>query len=804
MSIFSSKQIDKNYIKVRWQEPYVSHALNRSKFGVIPTGIYSGFNIESTGYRTYKVNGNTPAGFDFQGNANEYGKDSYTATSGYSVAVFSDNLGHATTVSIPPSSVSGEFEFDFSGEENTQKIIAVDVDYAISSETTGRVIAVDSSELVSNPEYLVVGVIDVPVSGVSGSGTDVNYQHVDYPRSQPFATPRKYGFMSPKQALAVENISDEVDAIYCSSDDANVWWRNYNVSGVEIGRLDFDGTIVYNQPTTDWNVQVTVSGTVVSGIEDNDVVYFQYPTDGSVSAAPLLIAENNAIPIPPAGYQTTIFGIRCNNDFWFKNGQKWEVGESKPFGVTSKYPNLYVGETGNPPGLEEVSGIFFDNAQVFPQAGGKDVRIFVNVSGAIPNQPLEEEFIVTDDNGQMSFTTTNPDLFWVFDHARTDIKVYRNGVFLTQYDEGTSGLTYSNGDPIWGWTKAGTRTIELETKAPKNAVITIRLEADRGIQALENTFLVDSVTGQQEFTTNFGFSTDNDVHDIQVFRNGQKIQYEDNPFNALIHGGQKTGEQEFTFNDFLPKNSVVTIRKEASAGPASGVSGGGGDFWFDLIDADLLPDTPNTYDVGAPGNEMKDGYFAGDFYIGGKLTVVSGIDPIYLEFDPVDPNAISIPTKSLFVDSTAGNALYFKDNAGNNQLLISGTSGINPAEDEIMSNPYPFGIEAPRAVSLSTSGNTFLLTDVNDPQLSNNFFGILTENVSAVGTPDEDFGSVKWRGLLNVGSGFENGAMYVSGTGAEAGTLVQDAPGVSGVSVIKVGLVKNTSLYLRPTDVFTL
>lgn len=813
MSVFDHKILDKNYIKVRWKEPYVSHALNRKDFGSKPRGIFSGFNIIPVGYREYQIEGSSPIGFNFQGNPDEYAQGAYDATSGYSIATFSDNLGHETSIVIPPGSVSGTFNFDFSGEHDSKKIIALDVDYLLSNESTGRVLAVDEAEIDDNPDYLVIGVINLPSDGVSATGSDVDFNDDNYPRILPFATPFKYGYMSPQQALTIANIGDEVDAIYCSHNDADIWWRIYGVSGGGVGRLDFTGNIFYNQPTADWNLQVTTSGMTVSGIDQGDVLFFQYPTDGSVTGlVPLQVASNNNLPIPPVGYQTSIFGMRCGNDFWFKNGQKWEVGEYKPFGVTSKFPNLYVGETGNPPGSESVSGIFFDNAQVNIQPGGKDVRVFVNVSGSLPPQTIEEEHLVTSITGQTLFTAIDPGLFWVLDDTRVDIKVYRNGVKQTQYTTDTSGVFFDDSSPIWQWRKAGTRTIEFRNPVPKDGVITLLLEAHRSIYALEQTFLVSSASGQDLFTSVYPFSADNDVPDIQLYRNGVKVQYGTPPFNPNIYGAAKVNETQVRFfkgaNPFyLPKDSVVTLRHEGgSVAPGSSVSGGG-DFWFTPVDSNIEPDADAVHSFGLT-NRFKNANFSddvamgGDCYIGGKLNVSGGIDPTYIQLTPINPSLVVVPDNSFFVDSTAGYSLLFKDQSGIDNVIISSTSGISIEEDELMANPYPFAIEAPRAISLSTSGNMFLLTNFQDPESTKNFFGILTQNVSAYGSGQES-GTVKWRGKLAI-TGHSNGAIYVSGNGVNAGKLVEIAPSVSGASILSPGIIKNNVLFIRPSEALTL
>lgn len=804
MSVIDSKLLNREHIKVRWKEPYISHALNRKDLGNTPRGIYSGFNIIPIGHRTYQVNG-TIDPLNFQGSPETYNHGAYNSVSGYSIAVFSDNLGHAPTVVIPPGAVSGTFDLDLTGSDGQKRIVALDVDYLIGNQTVGTVLAVDSTEMTNNPDYLVLGVINVPSVGAA-SLSDIDYNDSEFPRTLPMASRYKYGYMSPQQALILETIGTESDSIYCSNNDADVWWRIFGVSGGGIGRLDFSGSITLNYPTSNYNITVTNADDVVSGITNGDVLYFTYPTDGSVSGATLQIAHNNTLPIPPAGEQLSIFGMRCGNDFWFKNGQKWEVGEKKPFGVTSKTPDLTVGETGNPPVSHSVSGIYFDNAQVTVLPGGRDVTIFFNVSGSVPNVPLEEHFLVTNPFGEDTFTTSHDDFYWINDNRKTDIHVFLNGAKLTQFNETTSGITYSDGSPIWNWKKIGTRTIQLRRDVYPNAMVTIRHEADRGIQAKEQSFLVSAIGGEDTFTSIYPFNPDNDVPDISLYRNGQKVEYADLPLNPLIHGATKISALQVQFGSLLPRDSVVTIRHESTCYSigTSGSGGGGGDYWSDPVNSDIEPLTDNLYSLGV-GKRFKNGNFAGDVamggdaYIGGKLSVSGGIDPTYLQLTPINPAIVIVPNSSLFVDGTAGNALKFKNDLGIDEDITGGTtSGINIDEDETMYNPYPFAIEGPKAVSLSTSGSIFYLTDYQQSTSIKNFFGILTTNVSGFGSGEED-GIVKWRGKLAL-PGYNNGAVYVSGNGE----LVQSSPSVSGVGILQVGVVKNQVLFIRPTEGFIL
>ena len=84
-----------------------------------------------------------------------------------------------------------------------------------------------------------------------------------------------------------------------------------------------------------------------------------------------------------------------------------------------------------------------------------------------------------------------------------------------------------------------------------------------------------------------------------------------------------------------------------------GGGGGGGITWSTPVDDDIIPDSDNTYDLGSGGAKFKDGFFAG------KLTVDGGIDPIFLQLNPVA--AGSVPDNSFFIDTDDGDKLKFKD-----------------------------------------------------------------------------------------------------------------------------------------------
>lgn len=100
-------------------------------------------------------------------------------------------------------------------------------------------------------------------------------------------------------------------------------------------------------------------------------------------------------------------------------------------------------------------------------------------------------------------------------------------------------------------------------------------------------------------------------------------------------------------------NHITDVRPLVGGGAGGG---GGGITWATPVDADIIPDGPNTRDLGAVGSEFKDGYFFG------KLTVGGGIDPTYLQLTPT--TSASVLNGSFFLDSADGDQLKFKDIAG--------------------------------------------------------------------------------------------------------------------------------------------
>jgi len=199
--------INPEYIKVRWQEPYVSGGLNRKTFGVIPTGIYHGFSIEAgPGNREVTVTTDDP--FGDSGSVSGHSGGNYDAAGGYSIAVINDRRGMQTTVNMD-SGVSGTFTFDATGYDDTDLYAVIKARYYIGQWSDGWVALVTADEIDDNPEYVVIGKVAVPSSGTPIDSSHISYRDdTDYPRTEPFATWYKWGFMHSDYVRKVDAIEE--------------------------------------------------------------------------------------------------------------------------------------------------------------------------------------------------------------------------------------------------------------------------------------------------------------------------------------------------------------------------------------------------------------------------------------------------------------------------------------------------------------------------------------------------------------------------------------------------------------------
>ena len=103
----------------------------------------------------------------------------------------------------------------------------------------------------------------------------------------------------------------------------------------------------------------------------------------------------------------------------------------------------------------------------------------------------------------------------------------------------------------------------------------------------------------------------------------------------------------------------------AKAVPMAGGLSSTGITWATPVNANIIPDSNLTWDLGRPDRKFK------DVYIGGKLTVDGLIDPIGIQFTSTGVNPLSGP--GFYVDMATGTVRARDDNANN--IAVTTTDG---------------------------------------------------------------------------------------------------------------------------------
>lgn len=200
--IISQATVSREHIKVRWEEPYVSAALNAKFFGIVPAGVYSGFKISAEG-RSVRVSGGQfgPVVWD---------------NLGYSVAVHYSSSGYATTVVVPAA--SGNEKVLSCELETGRKWVVLTISYVVGGTTEGSYKLVDAAFLAENPDAIVLGHVDIPLD--TTSAITVGYDDSVWPRRLPIVNDESCGFIS-SQLLGLIRAGVRAAAIVGSQEEKN-------------------------------------------------------------------------------------------------------------------------------------------------------------------------------------------------------------------------------------------------------------------------------------------------------------------------------------------------------------------------------------------------------------------------------------------------------------------------------------------------------------------------------------------------------------------------------------------------------
>ena len=148
MSVLQSQSVAPEFIKMRWQEPYVSAGINRKTFKTLPRGVYRGFVVKpGPGSREIQIVSDDPDGW---GLTSGYASGAFDAASGWSIAVHESLEGFTSTIAMQ-AGVSANFTFDMDSYAGRSLWPALDVNYQLGYPTTAQVKIVDAAELNNDP-----------------------------------------------------------------------------------------------------------------------------------------------------------------------------------------------------------------------------------------------------------------------------------------------------------------------------------------------------------------------------------------------------------------------------------------------------------------------------------------------------------------------------------------------------------------------------------------------------------------------------------------------------------------------------
>lgn len=226
MSVFNQLSIDYEYVKVRWQEPYVSAAVNRRAFGTVPKGIYGGFVIATSPVspRHIRVQGGSVSGYGGLGSGLTgpgYVSGAFDETVGWHIAIHQTNQGYNTAVVIPPG-VDATMDLDATGLDGQRVFVVLEVIYSPNAQSQAKLKLVNGAEIDANPSLIVVGYVDVPIVTPITS-VNIGYNDPTYPRLTPLSTPIKAGLMPSSVWTKLDQIFPWQDLVQGERNPTNTY-----------------------------------------------------------------------------------------------------------------------------------------------------------------------------------------------------------------------------------------------------------------------------------------------------------------------------------------------------------------------------------------------------------------------------------------------------------------------------------------------------------------------------------------------------------------------------------------------------
>lgn len=464
MTIAHQLAINVEYIKMRWHEPYVSGGLNRKLFGIMPAGIYHGFSlIAGPGDRQVTITTDDP--FGDSGYPGEYASGNFDCAGGYSIAVCNDRRGMQTTVSIEQG-VSGNYTLDADGYDNTDLYAVIKARFYVGQWTDAYFALVTADEIENNPEYNVIGRVAVPGIGVPIDSSHISYRDGLYPRTEPYATWHKWGYMRPEYVRKLDTFEELMYRKLTGG--GNIQWDGTTVIWDDVVRIYIPGR--------DDVYYVNASSATLSS--NGKVFYAVVPHTTPITALDTFTADIGDIVVEGvSGIAVPIF-IRAFNRVYSGDGGtlQLQTGESVSGGIDTDLPAPIQALLG----ISETASVWgFTNN--FPGAATQNAPQRWS-SLSLDDQNLHEDRnILLSCSGNVAWDLSSQTLTWadpfvlLAPNKAYDWKILASSI--TSIADGDSLYVAINRDAGGNLTlqKAASGALALDTNNKNNFVIAYRL-----------------------------------------------------------------------------------------------------------------------------------------------------------------------------------------------------------------------------------------------------------------------------------------------------------------------------------------
>jgi hypothetical protein len=255
MTVHISQTISNDQVKVRWQEPYTSGALNKKAYVTNPKGVYAGFTVvpgAALGLWIDIVRDPTLSASVAVVNENTGGK--------YALTFVTENDFSINLATVPglPAYVN----------------VCLDAQYTIGAATAAQFRVVDDAELVSNPDLIVLARVLVPAAGpIPAINISSAHRNAAGDAIQTLAKPRNNlvfnsGFESDDNAGAVAGWVSTGGGLVltASTDNARTGTKSMKLSAAGAVTLQANSTVMPAVPGQEYRVGAWMRSTGASPI----------------------------------------------------------------------------------------------------------------------------------------------------------------------------------------------------------------------------------------------------------------------------------------------------------------------------------------------------------------------------------------------------------------------------------------------------------------------------------------------------------------------------------------------------------